>query len=52
MHSINNADEGMAHNRPLIPDDTFHPGSFCRPLPNPLDQIYQEVKEVNKVHQV
>ena len=33
MHSINNADEGMTHTRPLIPDVLFHPGPSYRPTP-------------------
>ena len=38
MHSVNNADEGMTHNRPLIPDVPFHPGPTYRPAPNILNQ--------------
>ena len=33
MHSINNADEGMTHTRPLLPDVPFHPGPTYRPPP-------------------
>ena len=33
MHSINNADEGMKHTRPLILDVPFHPGPTYRPPP-------------------
>ena len=33
MHSVNNADEGMTHTRPLIPDVPFHPGPTYRPPP-------------------
>ena len=36
MHSINNADEGMAHTRLLIPDVPFHPGLAYRPPPKPI----------------
>ena len=32
-HSINNADEGMTHTRPLIPDVPFYPGPTYRPPP-------------------
>ena len=35
-HSINNADEGMTHTRPLIPDVPFHPGPNYRPPPKPI----------------
>ena len=51
-HSINNADEGMTHTRALIPDVPFHPVPVYRPLPNLLDQMWQEVRKVHKVHQV
>ena len=36
MHTINNADEGMIHTRPLIPDVPFHPGPTYRPPPKPI----------------
>ena len=49
MHIINNADVGMTHTKPLIPDVPFHPGPTYNPLPNLLNQMCQEVK---KVHQV
>ena len=52
MHTINNADEGMTHTRPLIPDVPFHPGSTSGPLPKVIDQPCQEVRKVHKVHQV
>ena len=35
MHSINNADEGITHTRPLIPDVHFHPAPTYRP-PKPM----------------
>ena len=38
MYSINNADEGMTHTRPLIPDIPFHPGPTHRSPPK-TDQI-------------
>ena len=52
MHSINNADEGMTHTRPLTQDVHFHPGPTYRPPPNPLDQTCHEVWKVHKVHLV
>ena len=52
MHSVNNVDEGMTHTRPLIPDVPFHPVQITGPLPNLLDQTYQEVRKVHKVHLV
>ena len=36
MHSVNNADKGMTHTRPLIPDVPFHPGSTYRSPPKPI----------------
>ena len=36
MYTINNADEGMTHTRPLIPDVPFHPGPTYRPSPKPI----------------
>ena len=35
MHSINNANEGMTHTRPLMPDVPFHPGPKYRSPPKP-----------------
>ena len=32
-HSINNADEGMTHTKPLVLDVPFHPGPTYRPSP-------------------
>ena len=36
MHSINNANEGMTHTRPSIPDVPFHLGSMYRPPAKPI----------------
>ena len=36
MHTTNNADPGMTHTRPLIPDVPFHLGLTCRPPPKPI----------------
>ena len=36
MHTINNADAGMTHTRPLIPDVPFYPGPMYRPPPKPI----------------
>ena len=36
MHSVNNVDKGISHNRPLIPDVPFHPGPTYRPPPKPV----------------
>ena len=34
--AINNASEGMAHKRPIIPDVPIHPGPILRPPPKPI----------------
>ena len=52
MHIISDADVGMTHTKPLIPDIPFQPGPTYRPPPNLLDQTFQEVRKVHKVHQV
>ena len=36
VHIINNADVGMTHTKPLIPDAPFHPGLTYRPPPKPI----------------
>ena len=36
MHTINNADGGKTHARPLIPDVPFNPGPTFRPPPKPI----------------
>ena len=35
-HSINNANEGMTHTRPFIPDAPFYPGPTYRLPPKPV----------------
>ena len=37
-HSINNADDRIANNNPLMPDAAFHPGPIHRPPPKPIKQ--------------
>ena len=36
MHSVNSANEGMTHTRPLIPDVPFHPGPTYLPPLKPI----------------
>ena len=36
MSIMNNADAGMTHTKPLIPDVPFHPGLTYRPPPKPI----------------
>ena len=38
MHSINNANDKMANDDPLIPDVAIHPGPVYRPPPKPIKQ--------------
>ena len=38
MHSINNANDKMSNNNPLIPDVVIHPGPIYRPPPKPIKQ--------------
>ena len=52
IHSISNADEGMAHTRPLIPDVPFHPGLITDPLLNLLDPICLKVRKVCIVQKI
>ena len=40
MHSINNVNEKITYNKPLIPDVPFHPGPVYRP---PTKQIRHDV---------
>ena len=49
---IHNADIGMTHTKPLIPDVPFHPGQTYRPTLNPLDQTCLDIRKVQKVHEV
>ena len=45
MHIVNNADEGMTHTRPLIPDVLFHPGPTYMPLPKPIRSYMSRSQE-------
>ena len=44
MHSINNADNRIANNNPLMPDVAFHPGPILRPPPKPIKQNLTHVQ--------
>ena len=52
-HSINNTDDGIANNNPLMPDAAFHPGPILRPPPKPIKQdsthvqSSQNTKDIN-----
>ena len=43
-HSINNTNDKMTNNNPLIPDVAFHPGPVYRPLPKPIKQNMMHVQ--------
>ena len=49
MPSINNMNDKMANNDPLIPDVAFHPGPVYRPPPKAIKQSSQSsnVKNIN-----
>ena len=48
MHIINNADVGMTHTKPLIPDVPFHPGPAYRPPPNAIRSNVPRSKEISQ----
>ena len=43
-HSINNANDKMANNNPLIPNVDFNPGPVYRPPPKPIKQNMTHVQ--------
>ena len=43
-HSINNVDDRIANNNPLMPDAAFHPGQILRPPPKPMKQNLTHVQ--------
>ena len=47
-HSINNADDRIANNNPLMPDAAFHPGPILRPPPN----LSSKIQYMSKVHKI
>ena len=40
-HSINNVDDRIPNNNPLMPDAAFNPGPILRPPPKPIKQNVQ-----------
>ena len=48
MHSVNNADEGMTHTRPLIPDVPLHPGPTYRPPSKPIRSNVPRSQEISQ----
>ena len=49
-HSINNADNRIANNNPLMPEAAFHPGPILRPLPKPINQNVQSSQDTKDVN--
>ena len=49
-HSINNADDRIPKNKPLIPDAAFHPGPIFRPLPKPIKQTAQSSQNTKDIN--
>ena len=48
MHTVNNADAGMTHTRPLIPGITFHQGPTYRPPLKPIRSNIPRSQESSK----
>ena len=48
MHIINNADVGMTHTKPLIPDAPFHPGPTYRSPPKPIRSNVPRSQEISQ----
>ena len=51
-HSINNVDDRIPNNNPLMPDAAFHPGPIPRPPPKPIkqnDQSLQNTEDINLI---
>ena len=44
MHSINNINDKLANNNPLMPDVAFHPSPVYRPPPKPIKQNVTHVQ--------
>ena len=44
VHSINNADDRIANNNPLMPDAAFHSGPILQPPPKPIKQNMTDVQ--------
>ena len=53
-HSVNNMDDRIVNNNPLMPDAPFHPGPILRPPPKPIKQDSthvqgsQNAKDINQ----
>ena len=53
VHSINNVDDRIVNNNPLMPDVPFYPGPILRPSAKPIkqnmthDQSSQNVQNIN-----
>ena len=49
-HSINNVDDRIPNNNPLMPDAAFHPGSTLRPSPKPIKQNVQSSQNTKDIN--
>ena len=49
-HSINNADNRIPKNNPLMPDAAFHPGPNFRSPPKPIKQIAQSSQNTKDIN--
>ena len=49
-HSINNADDRVPDNNPLMPDDAFQPGPILRPPSKPINQNVQSSQNTKDIN--
>ena len=49
-HSINNADDRIPNNNPLMPDAAFHPAPILRPPPKPMKQNVQHSQNTKDIN--
>ena len=52
QHSINNADDRIPNNNPLMPDAAFHPGPIFRPPPKPIKQDSTHVQSLQNTKDI
>ena len=48
-HSINNADDRIPNNNPLMPDAAFHPDPILRPPTKPIKQNVQSLQNTKDI---
>ena len=49
-HYINNADDRIPNNNPLMPDAAFHPGPILRLPPKPIKQNVQSSQNIKDIN--